>query len=278
MIVIADSGSSKTDWRLITKDGVIEKVQTAGLNPHLISEFDFKNEINGSDLITWPTKSIEKIYFYGAGITSPKLQENVVQWLQPTFNKGEILADSDLLAAARAIYGTESGMIGILGTGSNCGYFNGIEIERSIPALGYILGDEGSGNALGKRLVISFLRKQLPDTLADKFKSFYPNYKYLLNDIYGSTERAQLLASFVPFIHQYQEDDFIKQLVQDEFEKFFRLISKHENISKVGLVGSVAYYFSDTIHQIAINEGIKIYKVMKTPIEALTLYHQAEIS
>ena len=118
----------------------------------------------------------------------------------------------------------------------------------------------------------------MPDTLAEKFKSFYPNYKDLVNDIYGSTQRARLLASFVPFIHQFQEDEFVMQLVQEEFVKFFRLISKHDNISKVGLVGSIAYYFSDAIHQVAINEGIKINKVMKTPIEALTLYHQAECS
>ena len=114
--------------------------------------------------------------------------------------------------------------------------------------------------------------------LAEKFKSYYPNHKELLNDIYGSTQRARLLASFVPFIHQFQEDDFVKQLVQDEFVKFFRLISKHENISKVGLVGSIAYYFSDTIHRVANNEGIKINKVIKTPIEALTLYHQEELA
>ena len=278
MIIIADSGSSKTDWRFITKEGVIEKAQTAGLNPHILSEFDFKKEINGSDIINWSANSIEKVYFYGAGITSAILQKNVAQWLQPTFSKAEILADSDLLAAARAIYGKKAGMIGILGTGSNNGYFNGTEIERSIPALGYILGDEGSGNALGKRLVSCFLRGQLPDTLAEEFKSFYPNYKNLLNDIYRSTQRARLLASFAPFLHQFLDNDFVMHIVQDEFIKFFRLINKHENISEVGLVGSIAYYFSDTIQRVAIKEGIKIKKVVKTPIEALTLYHQVEIS
>ena len=170
MIIIADSGSSKTDWRLITNDGVIEKAQTRGLNPHLISALDFKKEIQKSELVEWPINSIEKIYFYGAGITGVKLQENVAQWLQITFNRADIVADSDLLGAARAIYGSKEGMIGILGTGSNSGYFNGTEIEKRVPALGYILGDEGSGNALGKRLVISFLREELPNTLANKLK------------------------------------------------------------------------------------------------------------
>ena len=172
MIIIADSGSSKTDWRLITKDGVIEKAQTRGLNPHLISELDFKQEIQNSELIEWPTNSIAKVYFYGAGITGLKMQRNVAQWLQITFKKANIVADSDLLGAARAIYGSKEGMIGILGTGSNSGYFNGTEIEKRIPPLGYILGDEGSGNALGKRLVVSFLRDELSGTLSNKFKSF----------------------------------------------------------------------------------------------------------
>ena len=277
MIIIADSGSSKTDWRLITNDGVIEKAQTRGLNPHLISELDFKQEIQNSELTEWPINSIEKVYFYGAGITGVKLQENVAQWLQITFNKADIVADSDLLAAARAIYGTKEGMIGILGTGSNSGYFNGTEIEKRVPALGYILGDEGSGNALGKRLVVSFLREELPNTLANKFKSFYPEHKDLLNNIYGSSEPARLLASFVRFIHQNGEDSFLRQLILDEFTKYFRVIRKYENITNVGLVGSVAYYFNDTLQELAITEGIKLYKVMKTPIEALTLYHQVEI-
>ncbi len=273
MIVIADSGSSKTDWRLITRDGISAEAQTSGLNPLIISEVDFKNILQKSDLIGWPADSIEKVYFYGAGITSIKLQENVAEWLKPIFKKAVITANSDLMAAARAVYGTEEGIIGILGTGSNSGYFNGSEIEKRIPPLGYMLGDEGSGNALGKQLVVAFLRDELPGTLAKEFNSFYPDYKNLLKDIYASSQPSRLLASFVPFIHQHQEDSFFRQFVQDEFVKYFRLVSKYENISRVGLVGSVAYYFSKTIHQVAEKAGIKIYKIIKSPIESLTLHH-----
>ena len=278
MIIIADSGSSKTDWRLITKDGVIEEVQSIGLNPHIISETDFIKEIKNSGLLAWPVDSIKKIYFYGAGITGSKLQENITNWLKSLFEQAEIQANSDLLAAARAIYGSEEGIIGILGTGSNSGYYNGSEIEQSIPALGYMLGDEGSGNALGKHLIVSFLRNELSGNHSNEFKSFYPDYKNLLNNIYKSAQPARLLASFVPFIHQHHGDQFFEQLVQEEFMKYFMMMRKYENISKVGLVGSVAYYFSDILHKVAANQGIKLYKVIKSPIEALTLYHQAEIS
>jgi len=278
MIIIADSGSTKTDWRLINKEGVIEEVQTIGLNPHIISETDFIKEIKNSGLLEWPVDSIKKIYFYGAGITGIKLQENIAVWLKSLFEKAEIQANSDLLAAARAIFGSDKGIIGILGTGSNSGYYNGSEITQSIPPLGYMLADEGSGNALGKHLIVSFLRDELSVTFANELKSFYPDYKNLLNNIYGSTQPASLLASFVPFIHQHREDQFFKQFAEEEFVKYFKLIKKYENISKVGLIGSVAHYFSNTVHKVAAAEGIILYKVMKSPIEALTLYHQAEIS
>lgn len=273
MIVIADSGSSKTDWRLITKDGVGAKAQTSGLNPLILSEVDFKQELQNSKLKDWPANSIEKVYFYGAGITNINVQEKIAEWLKPTFHKADIMANSDLLGAARAIYGTEDGIIGIIGTGSNSGYFNGTKIEQTIPALGYMLGDEGSGNALGKLLVIAFLRDDLATTITSEFKSFYPDYDDLLNNIYKSNQPARLLASFVPFIHQHKEDSFIRQLVHDEFVKYFRLISKYENISRVGLVGSVAHYFSNPLHQVAEKAGIKIYKIIKSPIDSLTLHH-----
>ena len=278
MIIIADSGSTKTDWRLITKDGVIEEIQTIGLNPHIISESVFKKEIQHSRLTDWPINSIDKVYFYGAGITGSKLQEDLVKWLKSVFQRADIMAESDLLAAARAIYGSKEGIIGILGTGSNSGYYNGTDIEQKIPALGYMLGDEGSGNALGKHLIVSFLRDELSDAHANEFKSFYPDHKNLLNNIYRSTQPASLLASFVPFIHQHQDDQFFIQLVQEEFAKYFNLMRKYENISKVGLIGSVAHYFSNTLHRVAVAEGIKLYKVMKSPIESLTLYHQEEVS
>ena len=278
MIIIADSGSSKTDWRLVTRDGVTEELQTIGLNPHIISATGFKKEIHSSGLLDWPINAIDKVYFYGAGITGRKLQENVANWLKSALKVPEIVADSDLLAAARAIYGDDNGVIGILGTGSNSGYFNGSEIERSIPALGYMIGDEGSGNALGRQLVKSFLRNELSPALAHEFKAFYPDYNDLLNNIYRNIQPARFLASFVPFIHQHQDEQFISQLVEDEFVKYFILMRNYGVVSKVGLVGSIAHYFSDTLHNVAAIEGIILHKIIKSPIDALTLYHQAEIS
>jgi len=278
MIIIADSGSSKTDWRLISGDGVLKEVNTSGLNPQILSGTDFVRVIRDSDLIQWPLEDIEKIYFYGAGITNKQIKVDLIRWLKSIFSNAEIEAYSDLLAAARALYGNNSGLVGILGTGSNIGYYNGSELEKSIPILGYLLGDEGSGNALGKRLTVAFLRNELSPTLNNEFMSFYPDYKNILSNIYKNEQPARLLASFVPFIHLHLESKIIGKMVKEEFTKYFRLFKKLENISGIALIGSLAYYFKPVLEDIALAEGLKLTKVMKSPIEALTLHHQQELT
>jgi len=277
MIIIADSGSSKTDWRLITNDGVIEKAQTRGLNPHLISALDFKKEIQKSELVEWPINSIEKVYFYGAGITGQNLQEKLAKWLNSHFEDTKISVESDLLAAARAAHGNNQGVIGILGTGSNCGYYDGQKIENNIPPLGYILGDEGSGNALGRRLLTLFLRSELSDEISNSFEVFYPEHASLLSKVYSLQQVSPFLASFVPFIYDNLSDKGIHKMVKQELRKYFELLEWYSSISDVALVGSVAYYFSEMIEEIADEKGLKLGAILKSPIDALTLYHQLEI-
>ena len=279
MIIVADSGSSKTDWRLITSIGGREALQTAGLNPNVTSKDNFKSVIQNSELLNWSSLAIERVYFYSAGITGRDMQEKLAGWLRPFFKKAQILTDSDLLGAARAVYGYDTGMIGILGTGSNSGYFNGHEIKEHIPPLGYLLGDEGSGNALGKRLITLFLRNELPPEIETSFKAFYPEYQSLLNNVYADDQPAKFLASFVPFIIQYKNHPIIMKLIHDEFARYFNLIKNgYQGNRQVGLVGSIAYYFREGLEKEAKRFGIKLSRILKSPIEALTLYHQTEIS
>jgi N-acetylglucosamine kinase-like BadF-type ATPase len=278
MIIIADSGSSKTDWRLINEQGSVKAIQSIGLNPHLISKREFEDAVQQSELVTWSSPSIAKVYFYGAGVTSEELQKKLTEWLSEAFKCDNIIVSSDLLAAGKAIYGSGSGVVGILGTGANSGFYDGSVIEKSIPPLGYILGDEGSGNALGKRLVSAFLREELSVELAEEFKLYYPEHKKLLINIYQSKQPGKLLASLAPFIHQHQDNNFIEQLIKTEFERYFVLLNNYHHKDRVGLVGSVAHYFSKHLKQIAEDHGINLFEIMKSPIEALTLHHQAEIS
>lgn len=274
MMIITDSGSTKTDWRLVSNDGHKEEAQTIGLNPHLVTEDDFNVAIQESALDEWAKHDVRNIYFYGAGITGKNLQEKLAKWLKSHFKDAIISLESDLLAAARAAHGNSQGVIGILGTGSNCGYYDGHKIEKNIPPLGYILGDEGSGNALGRRLLTLFLRSELSDEVSNSFKIFYPDHPNLLSKVYSQQQVSPFLASFVPFIHNHLSDQGINQMVRQEFVKYFELLEWYSSISDVALVGSIAFYFSEMIEEIAAEKSLKLGAILKSPIDALTLYHQ----
>jgi N-acetylglucosamine kinase-like BadF-type ATPase len=276
MMIIADSGSTKTDWSLVSNDGHAEGTITIGLNPHLISENDFTAAFQDSKLSEWAKLDVRHIYFYGAGITGQNLQEKIAKSLNSYFEEAKISVESDLLAAARAAYGNNQGVIGILGTGSNCGYYDGRKIEKNIPPLGYILGDEGSGNALGRRLLTLFLRSELSDEISNSFEVFYPEHASLLSKVYSLQQVSPFLASFVPFIHDHLSDKGIHKMVKQELRKYFELLEWYSSISDVALVGSVAYYFSEMIEEIADEKGLKLGAILKSPIDALTLYHQVK--
>jgi len=276
MILIADSGSTKTDWRLITGDGQTEATQTKGLNPLVIDETDFKKAVSESSLNEWAKLDIQHIYFYGAGITGKNVQEKLANWLKKTFKDAKISIESDLLAASRAALGNNPGRIGILGTGSNSGYYDGKNIIENIPPLGFILGDEGSGNALGKRLISLYLRSELPADITEELKIFYPEYNNILSEIYNQQQTSRLLASFVPFIHWHLSDEVINKMVKQVFGKYFTLLSGYSSNADLALIGSVAYYFADILNEIAVDNGIKLTTILKSPIDALTIYHQQE--
>jgi len=276
MIVIAESGSTKTDWRLIPTTGSAAAILTIGLNPFYVTEERFSEILAKSGITQWPEEEIDQVFFYSAGITDNTIQGRLKKWLTGHFRKAKVSVESDSLAAARAVYGSKSGVFGILGTGSNSGYYDGEKIAKSISPLGYILGDEGSGNALGKKLVKEYLRNNLSQELTDEFQLFYEDYQNLLTNIYSNQRASQLLASFVPFIAQHLDNEFINSLVRAEFERYFDILAGYGKIEELALVGSIAYYFESIIQEVATERGIAMGKVLKSPIEALTLFHQQQ--
>ena len=273
MIVVADSGSSKTAWTLIDSDGETQITTTSGLNPMHTSHEDFIRILRESDLSFWPTSEVTYVYYYGAGIADLTMQNVVCDYLSHVFNSAKISAGSDLLGAARAAFGNKKGIIGILGTGSNSGYYDGKKILSTIPPLGYILGDEGSGTALGKAFVQHFLRNQLPDVITNKFKQFYADYDRLLTSIYTPKVSAKILASMVPFLLEHKTEPAIKNILEAEFQRYFQLFVSYDRSMPIVLVGSVAYYFKEEIGNIAQNEGLVIANIIQSPIEGLTQYH-----
>jgi len=206
MKLIADSGSTKTSWCSTGNNSLPEFYQTGGLNPFFRSTDEIADELR-EKLIPKIDAQIQEIYFYGAGVINEEKGNIIKNALQTFFPKAKIEVQSDLLAAARATLGNERGIACILGTGSNSCLYNGSEITEHVPPLGFILGDEGSGAVLGRKLLADFLKGIMPEIIAEKFRNrFSLNYAGFMEGVYKKEKPSKFLAQFVPFKHEKIEN------------------------------------------------------------------------
>jgi glucosamine kinase len=282
MILIADSGSTKTDWRLIDANQEIHQYITQGINPY----FQNQQEITGilqhellSQLRIGMTSHISEIHFYGAGCGSVQRKKQMASALSSLFSSAHIDIQTDLLGAAHALCGSEPGIVAILGTGSNTCYYDGTSIVENHASLGFILGDEGSGAHIGKTFLKTYLNKEMPEPIAERFYArFQLDRDQILESVYQQPMPNRFLASFTKFILQNLKEQFLMDMVASCFHEMFeRHILKYEHVSlKLNCVGSVAYYFSNVLRAVAVNKGVTIGKILETPIAALTLYHLNE--
>jgi N-acetylglucosamine kinase-like BadF-type ATPase len=283
MILIADSGSTKTDWRLIDNQNKIYQAYTQGINPYFVSS-EIISDIIKTELLPCLPEGIKnediELNFYGAGCSSAEKCNEVKKAIQTVFSNANIIVEHDLLAAARALCGHSEGLAAILGTGSNSCYYNGNEIIKNQPSLGFILGDEGSGAFLGKKLICDFLNEEMPHDISDRIKERFKISKdEVLENVYKKPFHSRYLASFSKFIYQNLKHDYCNQLVIDAFNLFFeRHICKYPRKGELplGIVGSVGFYYSNIISRIANEKGIPMGKVLESPIAGLTLYHLGE--
>ncbi|MEZ4902654.1 MAG: N-acetylglucosamine kinase [Spirosomataceae bacterium] len=278
MILIADSGSTKTDWRLIAADGSIQQAKTVGLNPYYQDSTSIATELT-QHLLPLVQESVTDIYFYGTGCAGEEPCAIVRNGLKAVFATAEVIeVESDMLGAARGLCGHEPGIACILGTGSNNCLYDGRDIAAKIPSLGFWLGDEGSGGYLGKTLVVAFLQKEMPDDLAEKFAKRYGlNREIVLENAYKKPFPNRYFAGFSKFLFDNRSHPFAYQLVYDAFGEFLskyvcKLADYQQN--KVHFVGSIAFYYSDILRRVATEKGITVGHIMETPIAGLTLYHR----
>jgi N-acetylglucosamine kinase-like BadF-type ATPase len=275
MILIADSGSTKTDWRLVTDTEVLP-FSTIGFNPYHVSDAQVLTELNASTLKD-KTSLITQVYFYGAGCSSAEKSNLIKEALLQFFKNAKVEVHHDLLAAARATCGKNAGMTAILGTGSNSCLFEGENIIENIPALGYILGDEGSGVDMGKMLIKKYLNKELSSNLSEKLAEEYSlNLNTILNAVYKESLPNRYLAQFTLFIKKYEEESEMDELVKNCFQHFFDLtICKYKNYEQypLNVVGSIANVFSKQLKEVALNNKVEIGKIVKSPIDELVLFH-----
>ncbi len=281
MILIADSGSTKTDWRLLDKQNSIVQGKTAGFNPFYQTTQDIFTEIQQvllPQLNMAHIEAVEEVHYYGAGCSTEANIEIVYQALAAVFPQANIAINNDLLAAARALCDKEAGIVGILGTGSNTCFYDGEKIAYSRPNLGFVLGDEGSGAALGKKIVTAYLYEEMPAKLVERFNKRYSITRgEVMEHVYKKPFPNRYMASFSQFLYHNLQDPFIYRLVYDSFSELFdRHIVKYDNVNahKVHFVGSIAFYYSNLLRQVANDKGITLRNIMESPIAGLTLFHQ----
>lgn len=282
MILIADSGSTKTDWRLIDANGVHEQIFTAGINPQYLESNQIYSIFEQELLPALKEKNPTVIYYYGAGCSSPDRNLRVEQALLKAFPNSEAHVDHDLLAAARALCGDQPGVACILGTGSNSCLYDGEKVVDNVPSLGFLMGDEGSGAYLGKMLIRAYLYRELPEELAQSLKNRYNLTKDgILDAVYYTEMPSTYLATFAKFMHEKRKDPVIHAMIYENFNEFFeRHVCKYKGFTEVPInfVGSVAFHFSDTLQQVAKKYGAHIGNIIQSPSEGLIKYHQNLLS
>lgn len=276
MILIADSGSTQTDWYFSEKGKTPQLFSTGGVNPFFRTTDDIVEEWRNTPLAKLSVKP-EQVYFYGAGIVDREKAKVIESVLNQFFPEAKKEVSSDLLAAARATLFNKSGIACILGTGSNSCLYDGEKITGHVPPLGFILGDEGSGAVLGKLLVSDYLKKTMPATLAELFQKQYPmEYPVFLDKVYRQDKPNRFLAGFVPFLKENIENEYCSNLIEKAFDSFIeRNVAQYPGYetTPVSFVGSVAWYFQEQLKSVLLRRKMVPGVILKEPLQKLAEFH-----
>jgi glucosamine kinase len=281
MVLIADCGGTKCDWRLITP-GTIEQFQTDGFSPFSQEFNDLYAILDNQLKPNLAFDSVLEVYFYGTGMAFESMKNQTIHILKQYFTNATIQVDSDLLAAAHALCGHAPGIACILGTGSNSCFYDGNQIVKRVPPLGFILGDEGSGAAFGKQLLKDYCRGTMPVAIKDSLeRRFSLSIDMVVEKVYRTEKPNHYLAGFARFLLQNIKEPYISRLVYDQISVFFdQVLSLYPELksTKVHFVGSVAFYFSNYVRKVGQDKGVSIGVIMETPIAGLTLHHQKSLN
>lgn len=280
MILVVDSGSTKSDWVLLA-DSEQQIFSTIGLNPYFHSAEIVFNAVVENPGLNSIRKEIEHVFFYGAGCSSDALNQTIKNGLQIAFPKAIILVDHDLKACAYATYEGFPAISCIIGTGSNSCYFDGEEVSEVVPALGYVLGDEGSGTYFGKQLLSNYLYKRLPAHIQ---QAFFEETKLtkdqIVDHVYMQPNANVYLASFMPFIVKFAHDVYIKEMVFKGFKQFIDVhVCCYPNFKevKVHFVGSIAALFNEELKAACELFEVNLGNTIQKPIDGLVRFHQENL-
>jgi glucosamine kinase len=277
MILVADSGSSKTDWLLHIPQQEPVAFKTAGLNPYFLSEKEIAKIIHDQapGMLAYADR-VDEIYFFGAGCSSPDRHEIVSNAISLHFPKAYISVDSDLLGCAYATCGHEKGICCVMGTGSNISFFDGQEIFEGQHGLGYVLGDEGSGTWFGKTLITDFLYGRMPAVINDRFEEVYHlNKDIVIKNVYQKANGNTYLASFSKFVSEIKTTPYGQEVLHRGLLEFIETNIKsypEYHKYKCHFVGSIAYFFAEELTALCHMQGVKTGKIIKQPINDLMAF------
>jgi glucosamine kinase len=275
--LIADSGSTKTDWVLLKGSTIIKEVKTIGFNPYFQSKDQINLELlnNLKPHIADYLARIDVLHYYGAGCSTLENCLHIEDCLSLTLGVRKVNVSHDLLAAARALCKKEWGIACILGTGSNSCLFNGKHIIENVPSVGYLWGDYGSGAQIGKNFIKEYFEGNLPANIKNDFEKEGFNREVILNGVYKGSMPSRYLASVSKFLSNYRENEFVKELILDCFNSFFvhQVKKYNENKYKVHTVGSIGFIYQDLFKVAASKHEYEVGNVIKSPIEGLINFH-----
>lgn len=274
--IIADSGSTKTEWCLLTNNKP-RIFYTQGLSPYFLSKEQMETVIKIGVMTKTKKIEVDEVHFYGTGCKSAENKQMLKEVLQSAFDKSDITVNDDLIGAARSVCGNEKGIACILGTGSNSCYYDGKKIVRNSPGLGYVLGDEGSGSFLGKSLLQHYLYDLMDDDLRDRFdQAFNTNASEILDAVYRQPMPNRYLASFASFLAENRGHYMVENIILDGLSAFFFThLSRFEESRHypVHFTGGIAYGFKDVVENLCREYGFELGNIYKTPMEGLITFH-----
>ena len=276
-MIIAEGGSTKLDIVVIDEQNGVRRYSLPGINPFYQSTKEMTSTLKESQIRGEEGNALKKVFYYGAGCAFQEQSNAIKECFKQAFQSEFIEVESDLLAAARGLLGDDKGIVAILGTGSNSGYYDGERIIDNVSSLGFMLGDEGSGGYLGKHLVSDILKGLTSTELAnDFFNEYHTSREEIMENVYKKPFPNRYLAGFVPFIAKRIENAYINTLVMNSFRDFFKRNIAHYSIyntKQISFVGGVAQQFKRELTLVASQYGFVINDVQKSPLEKLIDYH-----
>lgn len=274
MKVIADSSTTRTEWALVDDGQIVEHAFTTGLNPYFQSRRDLSHAIRLELPEAFFRRRWDHVYFYGAGCANKEKRKTMESSLVAQF-RTPVTVESDLLGAARGLLVHDAGLACIIGTGSNSCMYNGTEITRNVPPLGYVLGDEGSGAYIGKTFVADVLRGLAPEHLVKAFfEAMSVTHNMLMDAVYSDPMPSRSLARYSGFLADHMADPYVHSLLFDAFMRFFeRNISAYDYSGGLSVVGRTAVIFREVLEQAATAFGVTINRLQPNSLPGLIAYH-----